>query len=76
MAAAELIGVAWRGEESSAGVPRGVVGKQELACGPPRRRAALNCAGGREAEREGGGRHRLDLFAISEKFRGPTIKQK
>ena len=29
-----------------------------------------------EAERERGGRHRLDLFAISEKFRGPTVKQK
>ena len=29
-----------------------------------------------EAERERGGRCRLDLFAISEKFRGPTIKQK
>ena len=35
-----------------AGVPRGAVGKQELAWGPPRWRAALNCAGGREAERE------------------------
>ena len=37
-----------------AGVPRGAVGKQELACGPPRR-AARNCAGGGEAEREAGG---------------------
>jgi len=30
----------------------------------------------REAERERGGRRLLDLFAISEKFRGPTVKQK
>ena len=29
-----------------------------------------------EAERERGGIHRLDLFAISEKFRGPIVKQK
>ena len=29
-----------------------------------------------EAERERGGRHRLDLFAILGKFRGPTVKQK
>ena len=37
-----------------ADVPRVAVGKQELACGPPRRRAALNCAGAqrsREGER-------------------------
>ena len=29
-----------------------------------------------EAERERGGRRELDYFAISEKFRGPTVKQK
>ena len=52
-------------------VPRGAVGKQELACGPPQRRAALNCTGGREAEREGGGRRRVDLFANSENSRDP-----
>ena len=34
-------------------VPRVAVGKQELACGPPRRRAALNCAG-TQRSREGG----------------------
>ena len=56
------------------GVPRGAVGKQELACGPPRRRAALNCAGGGEAKRERGGR-RVDCFAISENSRDPTINQ-
>ena len=28
-----------------------------------------------EAERERGGRHRLDLFAKSENFRGPTVKK-
>ena len=42
-----------------AGVPRGAVGKQELACGPPLRRAAPLRAGaqrkhgGREVEDEG-----------------------
>ena len=30
----------------------------------------------KEVERERGGRHRLDLFAISEKFRGHTLEQK
>jgi len=34
-------------------VPRVAVGKQELACGPPRRQAAPLCAGGR-GSREGG----------------------
>ena len=34
-------------------VPRVAVGKQELACGPPRRRAALNYAG-TQRSREGG----------------------
>jgi len=58
--------VGWRGEgwrvqregewvQEVAGVPRGAVGKQELACGPPRRRAALNCAGAQRS-REGGRR--------------------
>src|SRR6185295_14950858 len=66
VAAAELAGAAWRGEQgSSAGWSgsRGSRGrrvwrwaKQEVPCGPPRRRAALNCAGGSEAERERGGR--------------------
>ena len=56
-------------------MPRGAVGKQELACGPPQRRAALNCAGGREVEREGGGRRRVDLFANSENSRDPTVNQ-
>ena len=51
-------GVQREGEwvQEVAGVPRGRWAKQEVACGPPRRRAALNCAGGGEAEREGGGR--------------------
>ena len=30
----------------------------------------------REAERERGGRRRLDWFANSEKFKGPTVKLK
>ena len=65
VAAAELVGVAWRGEQGSntrgSGSRRswgrhvGRWAKQEVACSPPRRRAALNCAGGGEAEREAGG---------------------
>ena len=45
-----------RGREWGQGVaevPRVAVGKQELACGPPRLRAAPLCAGGR-GSREGG----------------------
>ena len=48
-----------RGSEWGQGVaevPRVAVGKQELACGPPRRLAAPLCAGeeaGREVEDEG-----------------------
>ena len=62
MAAAELGrdgvarggGVQREGEwvQEVAGALRGAVEKQELACGPPRRRAAPLCAGGR-ASREG-----------------------
>ena len=64
VAAAELVGVAWRGEQGSSARWIGSRGwrgcrvwrwaKQEVACGPPRRWAALNCAGGGEAERERG----------------------
>ena len=36
-------------------VPRGAVGEAGSACGPPRWRAALDCAGGGEAEREARG---------------------
>ena len=84
VAAAELVGVAWRGEERSSA--RGSGSRGSLGCrvgrwgsrswpGPPRRRAALNCAGGREAEREGGGRRRVDLFANSENSKDPTVNQ-
>ena len=51
-------------------------GQQEVACGPP------SAAGGALTDGKGkqrGGKeedNRLDLFAISEKFRGPTVKQK
>ena len=47
-------GVEWG--QQVAGMPHVAVEQQEVACGPPRRRAELNCAGGGEAEREGGGR--------------------
>ena len=86
MAAAELAGVAWRGEERSSAEGRGSrrslgcrVGrwtKQEVACGLPRRRAAPLSPGGGEAERERSGRRLLGLFANSKKFRDPTVKLK
>ena len=86
MAAAELVGVAWRGEEGSSA--RGSGSRRSLGCrvgrwGSRSWPAAL-LGGGRcrsapaaeEAEKERGGRHKLDLFAISEKFRGPTVVAK
>ena len=87
VAAAELAGAAWRGEDcSSAGGSgsRGSRGRRVWRWGsrrwppgpPEQRRAALLCPTVEEAEREGGGRRLLDLFVISEKFRGSTIKQK
>ena len=65
-------GVAWRGKggSSAVGVGPGVAGVPLVAVGSRRWPPA------EEAERERGGRHRLDLFAISEKFRGRTVKQK
>ena len=42
-------GVEW-GQEV-AGVSRVAVEQQEVACGPPRRRAALHCAGSRAKQR-------------------------
>ena len=68
---------------------RGGVGGEELghdalkATASRRWPVALLSGGGaalrrrqRKAERERGGRQQVDLFAISEKFRGPNIKQK
>ena len=85
VAAAELVGMAWRGEERSRargsgskrslGCRVGWWAKQEVACGLPRRRAALLSAGGGEAERERGGRRRVDLFAKSENSSDPTVNQ-
>ena len=51
-------------------------GEQEVACGPPSAAGGALTGGkgklsGREEED-----NRLDLFAISEKFMGPTVKQK
>jgi len=57
-----------------AGVPRVAVEQQEVACGPPRRWRRRSAPTAGEAERERGGRRLLDLFAISEKSRGPTVK--
>ena len=74
VAAAELVGVAWRGEERSSargsgsrrslGCRVGRWAKQEVACGPPRRRVAPLSAGGREAERERGGRRSWNSLQI------------
>ena len=77
-----------RGEGSRAPARGGVgpEGRGGAVCGGGRSRrwpAAL-LGGGRhrfapaaeEAERERGGKQQLDLFAISGKFRGPTVKQK
>ena len=44
--------------------------------GPPSAATVPLSAGGAEAEKQRGGRHWLDLFVNSEKFRGPTVKQK
>ena len=86
VAAAELVGVAWRGEQGSSARVSGNRGlqrcrggrwaKQEVACGLPRRRAAPFSAGGGEVETERGGRRLLGLFANSKKFRDPTVKLK
>ena len=86
VAAAELVGVAWRGEEESSaeksgsrrslGCRVGRWAKQEMACGLPRRPAVPLRAGGGEAERERGGRRRVDLFANSENSRDPIVKLK
>ena len=86
VAATELVRVAWRGEEGSSARGSGSRGlqrcrggrwaKQEVACGLPRRRAALLSADGGEAKRERGGRRLLGLFANSKKFRDPTVKLK
>jgi len=86
VAAAELVGVAWRGEEGPARGGGGPGGRWGAAWGVGRSRrwpAALLGGGQRrlaparrEAERERGGRRRLDWFANSEKFKGPTVKLK
>jgi len=44
----------WEWDQRVAGVPRGVVEQQEVACGPPRQRVALLCVAAEEAGREGG----------------------
>ena len=59
-----------------AGVPRVAVGSRRWPPGLPERRRRRSVPAAEEAERERGGRYRLDLFAILEKFRGPTVKQK
>ena len=84
MAAAELGrdgvarggGVQCEGEwvQEVAGVPRGAVGEAGGGLWPSS--AAGSAAQCREAERERGGRRRLDWFANSEKFKGPIVKLK
>ena len=78
----------WRGE-GRRGPARGGVGPggrcgAAWGGGLSRRCPAALLSGGqrrsaparREAERERGGRRRLDWFANSEKFKGPTVKLK
>ena len=79
--AAELAGAAWRGEDCSSAGGSGSKGSRwgsrRWPPGPPeRRRAAPLCPAAKEAEREEGGSRLLDLFVISKKFKGSTIKQK
>ena len=54
------------------GRPRRAGGGLRPSLGSGRRRSA---PAAEEAERERGGRHGLDLFAILEKFRGSTVKK-
>ena len=63
-------------DQRVAGVPRVAVEQQEVACGPPRWRRRRSAPTAGEAERERGGRRLLDLFAIFEKSRDSTVKQK
>ena len=56
----------WGGVARGGGIQRGVEWGQEVAGVP---RVAVE-------QQERGGRRELDYFAISEKFRGPTVKQK
>ena len=86
VAATELVRVAWQGKERSStrwSGSRGSRGrrvwrlaKQEVACGLPRRRAALLSAGGGEAERERGGRRLLGFFCKFQKVQGSHCKTK
>ena len=79
-------GVAWRGKEAPAWVGVGPGGRGGAACGGgaaggglpalPRQRRRRSAPAAEEAERERGGRRELDYFTISEKFRGPIVKQK
>ena len=86
VAATEASGLRGRSGRSPA---RGKVGGEELghdawkATASRRWPAALLSGGGaalrrrhRKTERERGGRRQQDYFAISEKFRDPTVKQK
>jgi hypothetical protein len=65
-AAAELVGVAWRGKEGSSARGSGSRGsrrchvrrwgKQEVACGLPRQRRRRSAPAAEQAEEQGGGR--------------------
>jgi len=55
----------WKWDQRVAGVLRGAVEQQEVACSPPRQRVMPLCAAIEEAGREGGGRRLLDFFVIS-----------
>jgi hypothetical protein len=52
------------------------VGSRRWPPGLPERWWRRSTPAVEEVERERGGSHRLELFAISKKFRGLTVKQK
>ena len=66
----------WEWGQGVVGVPHVAVGSRRWPPGLPKRRRRCSAPAAEEAERERGGRRQLDWFAISEKFRGPTIQQK
>ena len=85
VAAAQTVGAAWRGEEGSRAGWRGARGlrgcrvwrwsSRRWPPGLPERRRRRSAPAAEETEREEED-DRLDLFAKSEKFSGPTVKQK
>ena len=84
VAAMETVGAAWQGEEGSRAGGSGARGLRGCCVwwlssrrwlpGLPEQRRRRSAPVAEEAEKERGGRRRLDWFANSEKFKGPTVK--